>query len=117
MESTSAAGWRRRGGPGVPAVLEGLRRCRGRGSQGQARDVAGHVRETLGVARIVTAGGARRHSYWPEAATGNGSPQSTRWPAFSAGLDIEPARITTFKRAPDCDMLPGVPDTRPSLAM
>jgi hypothetical protein len=42
-------------GAGVPAVFEELRRRRGRGSEGQARDVAGHLRETLGVARIVTA--------------------------------------------------------------
>ena len=37
-------------GPGVPALLEGLCRRRGRGAQGQARDVAGHLRQTLGVA-------------------------------------------------------------------
>jgi hypothetical protein len=41
-------------GPGVPAVLDGLRRCRGRG---QARDVAGQLHQTPGVARIVTADG------------------------------------------------------------
>jgi hypothetical protein len=33
------------GGGGIPAVLDGL--CRERGPQGQARDVAGHLRETL----------------------------------------------------------------------
>ena len=32
------------GGPGVPAVLEGLCRRRERGPEGQARDVAGHFR-------------------------------------------------------------------------
>ena len=44
-------------GPGVPAVLEGLRRCRGRGQEGQARHVAGHLREALGVAGNSTAAG------------------------------------------------------------
>jgi hypothetical protein len=43
------------GGPGVPALLEGLCRRRGRGAQGQARDVAGHLRQTLGVAANGTA--------------------------------------------------------------
>jgi endonuclease YncB( thermonuclease family) len=32
-------------GAGVPAVFEELRRRRERGSEGQARDVAGHLRE------------------------------------------------------------------------
>ena len=43
------------GEDGVPAVLEGLRRRRERGPQGQARHVAGHLRSSLGLARIVTA--------------------------------------------------------------
>jgi hypothetical protein len=38
---------------GMPAVFDGLRRRRSPTSQ--ARDVAGHLRQTLGVARIVTA--------------------------------------------------------------
>ena len=37
------------GGAGVPTVFDGLRRRRGRGAEGQARDVAGHFRQTVGV--------------------------------------------------------------------
>jgi hypothetical protein len=41
-------------GPGVPAVLKGLRGRRERGPEGQARDVAGNLRQALGMARIIT---------------------------------------------------------------
>ena len=42
-------------GPGLPTVLDRLHRRRGRGPQSKARDVAGKVRATLAMARIVTA--------------------------------------------------------------
>ena len=44
-------------GVGVPAILDGLCRRRGRGPKGQARDVAGQLSQTLGVARIFAAAG------------------------------------------------------------
>jgi hypothetical protein len=55
----------------VPAVLDGLRRRRG--PKGQARDVAGHLRQTLGVARIVTAAGnaGSRFGYKRQQAAGH----------------------------------------------
>jgi endonuclease YncB( thermonuclease family) len=42
-------------GPGEPAVLDGLCRRQGRSPQVQARDVAGHLRQALRVARMVIA--------------------------------------------------------------
>jgi endonuclease YncB( thermonuclease family) len=57
--STSAAGWCR--GLGVSAVVDGLRRPQGQGAEGQAGNVAGHLCETLAVARIGAAA-ARRGS-------------------------------------------------------
>jgi hypothetical protein len=48
------------GGAGVPAVFEGL--CRGRGRGGQAWVVEGHLRQALGVARIITDAPPRTHA-------------------------------------------------------
>ena len=94
------------GGAGVPAVLYRLCRCRERSQEGQARHVAAHPRQTLGVARIVTAAARRQpcsrlpSNLWSRMAAGGGNQRAAGrsaigWAArASAGLAVRRGRWT-----------------------